>query len=67
MIRISITAAALNAIGQILAYMGDLMGQNPRVRGIIVASEFTPRAMSAARAAPSVRLVNHGYQFAAGS
>ena len=44
-----------DAIGQILAYMGDLMeveGQ-ASVRGILVAREFKPRAIAAARAAPN--------------
>lgn len=38
-----------DAIGQILSYIGDSMKDGEKVRGILVASEFTPRAVSAAR------------------
>jgi hypothetical protein len=62
-IELKAGAADRDAIGQILSYMGDLMDQDPRVRGIIVASDFTTGAMSAARAAASVRLVRYVYQF----
>jgi RecB family endonuclease NucS len=51
------------AIGQLLAYMGDLMGEGSRPRGILVAREFTPRAVSASRAVPSLRLVRYGFHF----
>jgi hypothetical protein len=53
-----------DAIGQILAYMGDLMeGPASSVRGILVAREFKPRAIAAARAAPNIRLVRYGIRF----
>ena len=39
------------------------MDQEKRVRGILVAREFAPRAISAARAAPNVRLVSYGFRF----
>jgi endonuclease len=62
-IELKAGTADRDAIGQVLAYMGDLMEQDARVRGILVAREFTPRAMSAARAAGSVRLVSYGVRF----
>ena len=52
-----------DAVGQILAYVGDLMDKEPGVRGVLVAREFTPRAVSAARAAAKVRLVRCGFRF----
>lgn len=52
-----------DAVGQILGYMGDLMDQQRQVRGILVAREFAPRAISAARAAPNVQLVRYVYRF----
>ena len=52
-----------NAIGQILSYIGELMEEATPVRGILVAAEFSPRAIAAARAAPNIRLVGYGIQF----
>jgi RecB family endonuclease NucS len=52
-----------DAIGQILAYLGDVMATEKSVRGVLVAGEFTPRAIGAARAAPNIRLVRYGFSF----
>jgi hypothetical protein len=52
-----------DAVGQILAYMGDLMDNETRVRGILVAREFAPRAVSAARASANVQLVQYRFRF----
>ena len=54
-----------DSIGQILAYMGVLMNQDDEthVRGILVAKEFTPRTVSAARAAANIRLVQYRFRF----
>ena len=46
-----------DAIGQILAYMGDLMESTVSVR------DFTARAVAAVRAAPNVRLVQYAFRF----
>jgi hypothetical protein len=62
-IELKAGAADRDDIGQILAYMGDLIENEARVRGILVAREFTPRAVSAARAAANVRLVQYGFRF----
>jgi Endonuclease NucS len=52
-----------DAVGQILAYIGDLMDETTSVRGILVAADFSPRALAAAKAAPNIRLVRYGIQF----
>lgn len=52
-----------DAIGQLLAYVGELMDEATSVRGILVAAEFSPRTIAAARAAPNIRLVRYGMQF----
>jgi RecB family endonuclease NucS len=62
-IELKAVPADRDAVGQILAYMGDLMGTAPMVRGILIAGEFSPRAVAAARAAPNVRLVRYRFRF----
>lgn len=62
-IELKAGVADRDAVGQLLAYMGDLMDQETQVRGVLVAREFAPRAVSAARAAASVRLAKYGFQF----
>jgi transposase-like protein len=52
-----------DAVGQLLAYIGDLMDEAMSVRGILVAADFSPRALAAAKAAPNIRLVRYGIQF----
>ena len=52
-----------DAVGQLLAYMGDLMDRETQVRGVLVAREFTLRAVSAARAAANIRLIKYGFRF----
>jgi len=52
-----------DAVGQILSYMGDLTERETTVRGILVAREFLPRAISAAGVVPNVRLVQYGFRF----
>jgi len=50
-------------LGQVLSYMGDLMEEEQSVRGILVAGDFTPRAVAGARAAPNIRLVRYAIKF----
>ena len=52
-----------NAIGLTLAYMGDLMNQAEAVRGILIASDFHPSAVAAAKAAGNIRLLRYGVRF----
>ena len=62
-IELKVGAADRDAIGQVAAYMGDLMSDGAQVRGILIAREFAPRAVSAARAIPGLRLVQYGFRF----
>jgi|SRR6185437_9723167 len=53
-----------DAIGQVLSYMGDsaVNGSKP-VRGILVAGDFSARAISAARAVPNLELKKYSFRF----
>jgi hypothetical protein len=62
-IELKASVADRDAIGQILSYMGDLAEGSTQVRGIVIAKEFSPRAISAARAASNVRLVHYSFRF----
>ena len=62
-IELKAGTADRDAVGQILSYMGDLMESEEPVRGILVAGEFTPRAVAAARAASNIRLVRYAVRF----
>jgi RecB family endonuclease NucS len=61
-IELKVGEADREAVAQLL-YMGDLTDKGARVRGILVAREFAPRAVSAARVIPSIRLVRYGFRF----
>jgi RecB family endonuclease NucS len=51
-IELKAIEADRDAVGQLLAYMGDLMNDDSKsVRGVLVAPSFTGRATSAAHAA----------------
>jgi RecB family endonuclease NucS len=52
--------AGREAIGQILAYMGDLSRTKKAVRGILVARDFSYDAKAAARVVPNLRLKGTG-------
>jgi hypothetical protein len=62
-IELKAGAADRDAIGQIMSYIGDLTDRTTQVRGILVAREFSARAVAAARAAPNIRLVQYGFRF----
>jgi endonuclease len=62
-IELKVGAVDRDAIGQWLAYMGDLAEQGGSVRGIFVARDFTLRLLSAARVVPNLRLVKYGFHF----
>jgi hypothetical protein len=62
-IELKAGSADRDAIGQILSYIGDLADRTTQVRGILVAREFSARAVAAARAAPNIRLVQYGFRF----
>lgn len=54
----------ISVIGQVLAYVGDLQAEDPAepVRGVVIAHDFTPRAVSAARAG-NIQLMRYGHSF----
>jgi RecB family endonuclease NucS len=52
-----------HAIGQILSYMGDVIADGKQVRGILVAGDFSARAIAAARAVPGIALKQYAFQF----
>jgi hypothetical protein len=56
-----------NAVGQILAYMGDLRHMAGATRGILVAGSFTHRAIAAASVVPNLQLRTYGFHFTFGS
>jgi hypothetical protein len=56
--------AGRRAIGQILAYMGDFIQDKKPIRGILVAEEFSPQAISAARVVSNLQLRKYSFKFA---
>ncbi len=63
-IELKAVKAPLKAISQIMSYLGDIAeetGQLPR--GILIAPDFDPKLVAAARIAPSIKLVNYGFSF----
>ncbi len=62
-IELKAGTADRDAVGQILSYIGDLQGDgHSAVRGILVAGDFMPRAIAAARAA-NVALRKYSFKF----
>ncbi len=64
-IEIKAGKAKDSAIGQLLGYMGCLSPSNeqPKVRGILIASSFDTRAIYAAKGLPNVKLVKYQLSF----
>ena len=52
-----------NALGQLLGYIGCLSTSETNVRGILVASNFDPRVVFAAKGLPHVKLVRYQLSF----
>jgi RecB family endonuclease NucS len=52
-----------DAVGQIASYLGDIANGGPGVRGILIAHEFSPRALAAARMISCLELRRYGYRF----
>jgi len=63
LIELKAGEADRDAIGQILGYMGDKLGVEKSVRGVLVAGDFTPRAIAAARAAQNIELRQYEISF----
>ncbi len=63
-IELKAVRAPRDAVAQVLAYMGDIQSSTEKaVRGILVAPDFDPRAVSAARMVPSLKLVEYKFSF----
>jgi len=63
-IELKAGTAAPEALTQLLAYMGTVRKQEGQaVRGILVAGDFHPRVIFAARAVPNVKLCRYRFKF----
>ena len=63
-IELKAGTADRDAVAQILSYMGDLLTEaNTPLRGILVAADFTDRAVAAARAVPNLELMSYSFNF----
>lgn len=62
-IELKAVKAGRRAIGQILAYMGDLSDGKKQIRGILVAEDFSPQAVAAARIVPNLQLKKYNFKF----
>ena len=62
-IELKVGEAGRRAIGQISGYMGELAGEKKPVRGILVANDFSPRAIAATRVIPSLQLRKYSFKF----
>ena len=63
-IELKAGTALPDAITQLLAYMGTVENPDGRpVRGILVANDFAPRVVQAAKAVPNISLKAYSFQF----
>ena len=62
-IELKAGTADRETIGQILGYMGDLGNERKPVRGIIIARDFAPAAVSALRAVSNLQLKRYDFKF----
>lgn len=64
-IELKAVKAPRDAVAQVLAYMGDLAAESEagQVRGMLVAPDFDPRAIAAARMVPALALVRYRFTF----
>ena len=63
-IELKAVTAPRDSVAQVLSYMGDIAAEaNKPVRGFLVAPDFDPRAISAARMVPNLRLVRYRFNF----
>jgi RecB family endonuclease NucS len=63
-IELKAVRASRDAVAQVLAYMGDIYADSEHnVRGLLIAPDFDPRAISAARMVPQLVLRRFSFQF----
>ena len=63
-IELKAGTAAPDAVAQILGYMGAIENPDGRpIRGILVANDFHPRVVHAAKAVPTISLKAYSFQF----
>lgn len=66
-IELKAVRAPRDAVAQVLAYMGDIQTDHGvDVRGLLIAPDFDPRALSAARMVPALELKRFAFQFTFG-
>jgi RecB family endonuclease NucS len=63
-IELKAGTADRDAVGQILSYLGDIRSESKKpVRGILIAGDFTARAISAAKAVGNIKLMKYAFKF----
>lgn len=63
-IELKAVKAPRDAVAQVLAYMGDIQAETAgAVRGLLIAPDFDPRAISAARMVPALALHRFSFVF----
>lgn len=63
-IELKAVTAGRDAVAQLLAYMGDFHAEGSKsVRGLLIAPDFDPRAISAARMVPALELKRFSFNF----
>ncbi len=62
-IELKAGTAQLDAISQILSYMGSIDAEGRPVRGILIAHDFHDRVVYAAKAVPNLSLKAYSFQF----
>ncbi len=63
-IELKAVRAPRDAVAQVLAYMGDMISETAgEVRGLLIAPDFDPKAVSAARMVPALELRRFSFQF----